>query len=70
MTVNQAKWLAVGLFIVGMILVKAILTWLVYDVLPPSAVDFLFYFAVIPCIIIAPFIWYRAWKSGAYKRRG
>jgi hypothetical protein len=69
MTVNQAKWLAAGLFIVGMILVKVILTWLVYDVISPGAVDFLFYFAVIPCIIIAPFIWYRAWKSGAYKRR-
>ena len=69
MTVNQAKWVAVALFIAGMILVKVVLEWLVYEVLSPGAIDFAFYFMVIPCIIAGPFVWYRHWKSGGYKRR-
>ncbi len=68
MTVNQAKWLAVGLFIVGMILVKVILTWLVYDVLPFWVVVAIDLLIVVPCIIATPLIIYRHWKSGGYRR--
>ncbi len=68
LTITQAKWLAFAIFVVGMILTKWFLTWLFTDVLPLWAVHAWLLFVALPCVIATPFIFYRHWKSGGYRR--